>query len=259
MHASIKTLEGTPGYRFSAKVTLEPMMWSAKSPTGILQNTDAAHAPGMKDREPTTIEFDGTFARSTPLHLKGQEVDAYRDGTNLTFTDQEGEWQLQSTAPPMPGHADQGLGKSKVKPTEDHVRACELWALYNVLAPHELLQQIDTTKANFQRTVDEGGLFSADDYVYTTTLEGKAIPACCVSVLGSAGKLVCTLRIVTDKEGELQRIELQGTQMDLAKAVQPKSGEATKCRDISIHYTLDDIGDDVEVKLPQAAQLRLNG
>lgn len=257
MHASVKALKAADGYRFSAKVTLEPVMWNAKA-EGIFDTTQAV--PAMKDLKPTTIEFDGTFAKSMPLHLEGQEVDAYRDGTDLTFTDKKGMWQLQTTAPPMPGHADQVPG-SKGDRTEEDMRACELWALYSIPAPHELLGHLDIPKANFQRAVDAGGLFSADDYVYTTTLEGKAIPACCVSVLGSADQLVCTLRIVTDSKGEIQRVELQGTQMDTAKAVGSKIGSKLGgelgSRDLSISYKLKDIGDDIEVKLPQAAQLRL--
>ena len=45
--------------------------------------------------------------------------------------------------------------------------------------------------------------------------------------------------------------------MDTAKAVGSKSGEEMECRDISISYTLQDVGEAVEVKLPEAAQLCL--
>ena len=171
---------------FSATVTLKPVIVSVTPVDGMFDSKQSVSAPAMKERKPITIEFDGTFAKSMPLHLEGQGVDAYRDGSHLTFTDSEGVWQLQTTEPPMPGHADPE-SDSQGSPTVGSVGTGELWALYNIPAPHELLGHLDTQKANFQRAIDAGGFLSADDYIDTTVLEGTAIPACCVNLLGNAG------------------------------------------------------------------------
>jgi hypothetical protein len=258
MQASAKALATTPGYRFSATVTIEPEVLVANAPEGMSSGKVVVNPVAMTHGEPVTIKLDGEFSQSCPLHLKGAKMDAYRDGSRVAFTDQNSLWQIQTASPGSPGIADDQMAKATEGRAKDRVKAWEFWALYNLPAPHELLGHPGTQQASFQRSVNDRGLFSADDYVYSTILEGKAIPACCLSVLGDADGLICTLRIITDAAGAIKRVELQSTQKSSAKdAVAKHDAGEMKMHDFTVSYTLRDIGEVVKLEMPQAAQLRL--
>lgn len=256
MQASVKALVDAPGYRFNATITLDPKALIGKAPEEMSSGKTVVNPVAMTHGEPISIELAGEFAQSCPLHLKGDTVDAYREGARVAFTDRDSLWQIQTASPSRPGMADQMVTKVTKARAKNHMRAWELWVLYNLPAPHELLGHHEIQLASFQRPVNDRGLFSADDYIYSKRFEGDAIPACCV--LGSADGLTCTLRIISNAKGAITRVELQGTQTNAAKsAVPPYAAGEMRIHGFTVSYTLRDIGKLVKLEMPQAAQLRL--
>jgi hypothetical protein len=187
------------------------------------------------------IAFEGAYQRSMPLHIAGSgeiaaNLEAYRLADKVVFRSDEGAWQL---------HADPG--------TTGELSNEAVWATCVLPAPHDLLRNLDSKLMQVTRVTEDEGLFSADKLVYRAKLEPEAIAACLKEKL-EPGNVDCTIRITTTGEGAIEEITIH------ARCNQEEELIANGAPDMVIHYTLIDVGDDVELDVPeQVNELLLAG
>jgi len=226
-------------YRFKADARIHPRMLAQNKAAGhqkhgiVTQPERAAYA--KENPEVGSVELDGEFVRSQPIHFENGDLEAFRLGEKLVYQSSDGSWKL---SPPGVGH--QGSDATD--------RDLALWAACVVPAPHELLRDLENNVLDLTREEEEGGLLSSDKILYRGQLKQERL-AECMNALGEG--LTCSILITTTAEGDIETVELNAVPEG---SPAPSATEDAPTQGLSLRFELMDRNDDIEVDVPVEGQ-----
>jgi hypothetical protein len=283
-------------YRFELEARIDPEALAKKLPEAASEAQRPQQGQGKQEppqhpqedrrseglapakQEEITIEMQGEYVRSLPIHFESEEMEAYRMAQKVAFrVGDDGQWRLQTDAPrsPLdhgaPAHAGEDAARGKDMPASE-----ALWAACVLPTPHDLLRDLSTkvSGSNVTEKVDKGGLLGRDKVVYEVQLDPECIQECLQS-FGSPKEVTCIARVTTGSGGEIEQIELTASRKHAAPrapAAAAATAEAAEDAaelaivrsidhepDLSLCYRLKDVNDRVAVEVPEEARELLSG
>lgn len=246
--AAAVTLSQASGYQFDVEVKVNPVMLPRPVSTDGTQPKGVVYA-----KEEMTLKLDGHYQSGQPAHIKGEDVEVYRSGTKTAYRlegsgEKDDLWRLaDSAAGPVPPASD-------AADKDARERQSALWAACNMPLPHELLQDLSSKVTKMDRLLDEGGLLTKDKIIFVGQMKPECIKNCTTNI-GDVGTVSCLLRIVTNKDRKIERIEIESHcastgEKPTDKPVEPSADKTQPKPDMYLVYKISDVNDE-EVEVPE--------